>query len=542
MNRCFIIFFVALLSINPGSFAQLAGDKPRVKTANGIVEGVNSSGVKIFKGIPFAAPPVGELRWKAPQPAKNWEGVRKADMFGPNAMQNNVFGDMNFGTDRMDEDCLYLNIWTPSVTGNEKLPVLVYFHGGGLMAGSGSEPRYAGESMARNGIISITVNYRLGIFGYFSHPELTKESPNHSSGNYGFLDQVASLEWIKNNIKEFGGDPNRITIAGESAGSISVSALMCSPLSKHLISGAISSSGSLMGALSPISLADAEKNGVKVTSDLGVSSLKSLRDIPAEKLLQVKGQFSTTIDGYFIPKAPVEIYANGEQAKVPLLIGWNSEEMVSMYLLRGKQPTLENFKAAVKTTFGDNTEKIAELYKATDDASVTDAATALASDMFIGFSTWKWSDLHKKTGGGKPVYRYLYCHPRPDMVSSLTGKVAGLAGGVQDASDKNTVKMPKAKGAVHSADIEYAMGTLPTNRVYDWQPGDYMISEIFQAYYINFVKTGNPNGLGVTEWPAVNNQATAPVLQIDVNTYVKSDPLLEKRYEFLNDFYFPVKK
>jgi para-nitrobenzyl esterase len=542
MNKFSLLFLIAILASGLDCLAQLNGDVPRVKVENGVLEGVNSSGIKIFRGVPFAAPPVGALRWKEPQPVKNWEGIRKAVAFGPNAMQNNVFGDMNFGTAEKSEDCLYLNIWTPAVTGNENLPVLVYFHGGGLMAGSGSEPRYAGESMARNGIISITVNYRLGIFGFFVHPDLTKESQHHASGNYGFLDQVASLVWIKNNIKAFGGDPNRVTIAGESAGSISVSALMCSPLSKNLIAGAISSSGSLMGALSPVVLADAEKNGVKVATDLGASSLEALRSIPADKLLQVKGQFSTAIDGYFIPKAPVEIYANGEQAKIPLLIGWNSEEMVSMFFLKGKPATVENFKEAAKATFNEKADKIAEIYKVTDDASVIDAATALASDMFIGFSTWKWSDLHRKTGGGKPVYRYLYSHPRPDMVATMAGKTPGLAGGVQDANKNDAFKMPKPKGAVHSADIEYTMGTLPTNRVYDWQPEDYVVSEIFQTYYLNFVKTGNPNGLGVPQWPALNNQATTPVLQLDVDTHVKSDADLEKRYEFLNEFYFPVKK
>lgn len=214
--------------------------------------------MKIFKGVPFAAPPVGDLRWKEPQPVVKREGVYKADHFGPRPMQANVFGDMNFRSDSMSEDCLYLNIWTPAETGDEKLPVLVYFYGGGLVAGSGCEPRYAGESMARRGIVSITVNYRLGIFGFLAHPELTKESPNHSSGNYGYLDQNAALKWVKTNISAFGGDPGRITIAGESAGSSSVSAQLCSPLSKDLIAGAIASSGSLLGTLPPAKLAEGE--------------------------------------------------------------------------------------------------------------------------------------------------------------------------------------------------------------------------------------------------------------------------------------------
>lgn len=539
--RIGILFALVFIASVINASAQLSGDSPKVKTANGILEGIQSSGVKIFLGVPFAAPPVGELRWKEPQPVQNWEGIRKADQFGPSALQNNVFGDMNFSTDKRSEDCLYLNVWTPAVTGKEKLPVLVYLHGGGLFAGSGSEPRYAGESMARKGIISITINYRLGIFGFFAHPELTKESPNHTSGNYGYLDQYAALKWIKANIAAFGGDPNRVTVAGESAGSISVSALMCSPLSKDLFAGAIGSSGSLMGALSPIPLADAEKNGLKVSKDIEAESLASLRAIPAEKLLAVKGQFSTTIDGYFLPKPPVEIFANGEQAKIPALIGWNSEEMVYMFFLKGRQPTLANFKEIVKTTFGDKADKVMELYHVTDDASVIPAATALSSDMFIGFSTWKWTDLQKKTGT-KPVFRYLYCHPRPDMVPKLENKVPGLAGGVQDAKSDNAFKMPKATGAVHSADIEYAMGTLSTNRVYDWQPNDYLVSDIFQLYYLNFVKTGNPNSLGVPEWPAINNQPIPQVLQLDVHTRVKADSDLEKRYELLNDFYFPSKK
>jgi para-nitrobenzyl esterase len=541
MNRLNIVLSVVLLFIGFGASAQLNSSTPKVKIIPGVIEGNNCSGVKIFKGIPFAAPPIGDLRWKEPQPAHSWEGVRKADKFGPHAMQLPIFGDMNFGSDKMSEDCLYLNIWTPAVTGEEKLPVLVYFHGGGLMAGGGCEPRYAGETLARKGIITVTANYRLGIFGFFAHPELTKESPNHTSGNYGYLDQAAALKWIKSNIAAFGGDPNRVTIAGESAGSISVSALMCSPLSKDLIAGAIGSSGSLMGALSPIPLAEAEKNGLKVAKDLQAEMLENLRAIPAEKLMAAKGQFSSTIDGYFLPKSPVDIFSNGEQAKVPCLIGWNSQEMTYQFLFRGKEPSLASFKEAVKTTFGDKTDKLLELYHVTDEASVIPAATDLASDMFIAFSTWKWTDVQKKTGG-KPVFRYRFCHPRPEMVASLENKVPGLAGGVQDANNKNVPKAPKATGAVHSADIEYAMGNLSTNHIYEWQPDDYIVSDIFQTYYLNFVKSGNPNSLGVPEWQAINNQTVPPVLQIDLDTHIKNDSDLEKRYEFLNSFYFPAKK
>ena len=223
-----------------------AQNNVKVKVEEGILVGTDASGIKIFKGIPFAAPPIGDLRWREPQPITVWKGERQAMDFGPNPMQEAIFGDMNFGTKSMSEDCLYLNVWTPAKTMKERLPVLIYFNGGGLMAGSGSEPRYAGEKMARMGIVAVTANYREGIFGFFSLPELSKENQWHGSGNYGLMDQAAAIRWVKRNIAAFGGDPNRITIAGESAGSISVSALMASPMSKKLFAQAIGSSGSIL--------------------------------------------------------------------------------------------------------------------------------------------------------------------------------------------------------------------------------------------------------------------------------------------------------
>ena len=223
-----------------------------VMTASGKVMGAldEVTGVYSFKGIPFAAPPVGDLRWKAPQPMQSWSGIREAVRFGPRAMQLPIFGDMNFRSNGMSEDCLYLNVWTPDPSGKARLPVLVYFYGGGFMAGDGSEPRYDGTQMARRGIVAVTVNYRLNVFGFFAHPELSAESAPHGSGNVGYLDQHAALLWVRDNIAAFGGDPDRVTIAGESAGSISVNAQMVSPLSKELIAGAIGSSGGL-GALPP---------------------------------------------------------------------------------------------------------------------------------------------------------------------------------------------------------------------------------------------------------------------------------------------------
>ena len=533
MKKSFLTFVLTLFA-----GALFAQQSVKVTTADGVLEGTDESGIKTFKGVPFAAPPVGNLRWKAPQPVQKWQGVRQAKEYGPNPMQENIFGDMNFGTKKMSEDCLYLNIWTPAKKMNEKLPVLIYFNGGGLMCGSGSEPRYAGDAMARKGIISVTANYRERIFGFFSHPQLSKETSYKGSGNYGFLDQVAAIKWVKDNIAAFGGDPNRITIVGESAGSISVSSLMASPLCKGLFAQAMGSSGSVIGTKKVPTLKEAEAAGVEMAKKIGCKNIKDLRAMSAEELMKkagVKSMPTNNIDGYFWTKQPYDVFAAGEQTKVPLLIGGNNEEMNVMAVLYGKAPTVENLKEAARAIYGDATDQLFQLYGINTDADVLgQPGNNLAGDIFLDYSTWKWGNMHKLTGG-QPVYRYRYCHPRPDMV--MKDKVAGLAGGVQEKT-ADTPAIPKALGAVHSADIEYAMGTLSTNRVFDWQPEDYTISDIFSNYYVNFVKTGNPNGLGLVDWPTTNGKTVAPVLQIDVNTVVKEDPDMEKRYEIMDNLFW----
>src|SRR5215470_3230005 len=418
-NRLFIPAIMLAITLTAGALAQ-----DRVKIATGILEGVSdkSSGVRSFKGIPFGEPPLGDYRWKPPQPVKNWQGVRKADKFGPRCMQRPIFGDMNFRSNGMSEDCLYLNIWTPAKSGNERLPVLVYFFGGGFIAGDGSEPRYDGESIATKGIVTVTLSYRLQIFGSFSHPELTKESPHHASGNYGLLDQHAALEWVRQNIAAFGGDPKRVTIAGESAGSIAVSALMASPLSKNLIAGAIGESGSILGALSAVPLAEGEQAGVKFAASLGkdaAPSLAELRAMTAEQLLDATAKpgqpwFTPTVDGYFFPKSPFDIYAAGEQARVPLLAGVNSEESGYFAVLGREQPTVENYRKALERLYSGKGEDVFKLYPASNETEVMDSARELASDRFISYSTWKWVDAATKTGG-KPTYYYLYARPRPAM-------------------------------------------------------------------------------------------------------------------------------
>jgi para-nitrobenzyl esterase len=515
----------------------------RVKTANGIVEGITlpRSGIRVFRGIPFAAPPVGDLRWKPPQPPESWEGVRKADQFGPRAMQLRLFGDMGFRSNGMSEDCLYLNVWTPAQSDKERLSVLVYFYGGGNMAGDGSEPRYDGESMACEGIVVLTVNYRLNVFGFFAHPELSEESPHHASGNYGYMDQTAALRWVQQNIAAFGGDPDRVTIAGESAGSISVSAQMVSPLAKELFAGAIGESGALINpTLAPAPLGEAEQAGVAFAAKAGATSLAELRAMSASQLLKVTDQpgfpfFTATVDGYFLPRYPVELFATGEQAHVPLLAGWNSEEMNYRMVIGMEDPTPENFAKVLHTLYGDQADQALALYPASTVEQTIESATDLASDRFIAYSTWKWCDLHGQTGG-EPVYRYLYAHPRPPMNPEMGNMAPGLAGGVADASDEEAIILPPARGAVHSAEIEYAMGNLATNRVYAWTPDDYKVSEVMQACFANFVKTGDPNGPGLPVWPAANRGSSVQVMRLGVDSRAEPERY-RARYVFLDQFY-----
>lgn len=516
---------LSLLTVQLGmtAIAQPQMDSPRAKTVNGIVEGTTeASGVRSFKGIPFAAPPVGDLRWKEPQPVMNWTDVRQTKKFGPRAMQRAVFGDMGFRSDGMSEDCLYLNVWTPAKSDKERLPVLVYFYGGGFIAGDGSESRYDGESMARKGIVAITVNYRLGAFGFMAHPELTAESAKKASSNFGYLDQTAALRWVQQNIAAFGGDPKKVTIAGESAGSVSVSAQMASPLSKNLFAKAIGESGSLLGTLPPSSLAEAEQNGVKFAEQVGAKSLAELRAMPAAQLLEATAnpktpRFSSAIDGYFFPKSPMAIFQAGEQAQVPLLVGWNSEESNARGILGQEAPTAENYTKAVQRLYGDRADEVLKVYNASSSEAVEQVATDLAGDRFIGYSTWKWADLQSKTG--KPVYRYLYARARPAMTPEMGNATPGLAGGVVKNTTATPAKpQPAARGAVHSAEIEYAMGNLAGNKVYAWTPDDYKVSEVMQNYFANFIKTGNPNGAGLPKWPTLGTKAPAQFLHIDVNT------------------------
>jgi para-nitrobenzyl esterase len=499
----------------------------RVKTANGSVESTvpPRDGVRSFKGIPFAQPPVGDLRWREPQPVQDWPGVRNADTFGPTCMQRlSPNADYWFRGDGMSEDCLYLNVWTPAKSGREKLPVLVYIFGGGFQNGDGSEPRYDGESMARKGIVAVSLNYRTNIFGFFVHPELTSESPHHASGNYGLLDQVAALRWVQTNIAAFGGDPKRVTVAGESAGSISVSALMASPLSRDLMAGAICESGAAIASLPPRPLAEAEQNGVKFATAAGAGSLTALRAMTAQQLQDAAAKaqglrFSTAMDGYFLSKTLTEIALAGEQARIPLLAGSNTEEQGPRAVLAGGDPTPETLADAIRKFYGDKAEPVLKAYAATTTDEVFEAAAHLASARFISYGTWKWTELHMQTGG-KPVYRYLYAKVRPAYLG-----MPGQPPPATPAPGRGGALQPQApRGAGHSAEIQYAMGNLGLDKRYTWEPADYDVSKTMQAYFVNFIKTGKPDGPGLPTWPAYRPETNYQRMRIGVTSQAEPEP------------------
>lgn len=496
----------------------------RVATEAGLVEGrgVQPSGVREFFGVPFAAPPVGPLRWAPPQPAPAWSGVRATTAFASRCLQAPLFPDMVFRSPGPSEDCLYLNIWTPAKARGERRPVLVYFYGGGYLGGDASEPRYDGEAMARQGVVVVTVGYRLGVFGFLAHPELTAESPHHASGNYGLLDQTAALEWVRRNIRAFGGDPEQVTIAGESAGSVSVSVQMASPLARGLFARAIGESGSLLGTLPPTPLAQAEQAGAAFARGAGASSLAELRALPAATLLD-KARFAApapravpVIDGWFLPRSPREIYAAGEQAHVPLLAGSNAAEGSGAALLRGAPATVEAYRAAVTREFGDRAPAVLAAYPAeTDGQAVLDAARDLASDRAIGLSTWRWMSLSTWTST-RPTYDYRFDQPRPMRLADLAKPGAPAR---EDA-------YPRPWGAGHSHEIEYVLGNLDLNSIYGWSTQDYETSRISTSYFANFIKRGDPNGPGLPHWPTY---ATGQTLVLDAAPHAIQDTTAARR-------------
>jgi len=513
----------------------------QAKVHNGIIEGNYNThdGVQTYLGVPFAKPPIGNLRWKAPQSLENWEGIKETKTFGPRPMQTMVFGDMRSRSNGISEDCLYLNIWTTTTRSIDNLPVLVYFYGGGNVAGDATEYRYDGKSMSKKGMVVVTVNYRLNIFGFLAHPDLSSEAPYKTSGNYGLLDQHAALQWVHKNIAAFGGNPNKITIAGESAGSIAVSVQMASPLSTNLIAGAIGESGAgINPTLTPVPLKEAENIGREFVENAGFSSISEFRKLSARDIYEIYNEskrfgFPMVVDGYFLPSSLPEIFEKKEQAQIPLLLGWNSAEIPGMAFMQGQPYNQESYLAKVKEAYPKKYQEVLKLYPHSSEKEIEESATALASDRFIAYSTWKWFDLHRKNSD-QHVYRYLYSKLRPPLKDE--NLASGLAGGTV-TKDSDTPKMPDPIGAPHAAEIEYALGNLHLVEDYSWTADDFKASETMQSYFANFIKTGNPNGEKLPEWPKAEVNDTTPSIMI-INTESGAiNAENDARYLFLDEAY-----
>ena len=454
-----------------------------VKVEGGLLQGISESGLTVYRGIPFAAPPVGDLRWRAPQLASKWEGVKQADKFGPRCYQ----GGRGAPGVETSEDCLYLNVWTPAKSARDRVPVLVWIYGGGFNAGATSEPNYSGENLAKKGVVLVSVAYRVGQMGFFVHPELSAENKHHASGNYGLLDMIAGLQWVQRNIAAFGGDPHRVTIFGESAGGIAVSMLCASPLAKGLFQGAISESGGSFGPPRPATLpgenlkrlADAERSGEAYAKTTGAASIADLRKIAADKLPgggRGQGMAWPIIDGWVIPDDQYKLYEAKRYNDTPILVGYNSDEGQSFSPPR----TPEDYIAAVKARYGPFADKLIAAYPP-GSGTVATTARDLTRDAMFGWHTWVWARLQAKTSKSKV---YFYCfdqHPEYPAGSPRAGYGSG-----------------------HGAEVRYVFEHLdPANP--QTTKSDLAISEAMATYWTNFAKRGDPNGEGVPQWPAFSD-------------------------------------
>jgi len=471
------ITFLAAMVAMSFSVQTIAQQSAPVKVTEGLVQGIIEGDLTVYKGIPFAAPPVGDLRWKAPQPAVKWEGVAQTNKFAPSPMQG---GNPPSGK---SEDCLYLNVWTPAKSAKEKVPVLVWIYGGGFGAGATSEWPYSGEKLAKKGVVLVSTAYRVGQLGFFSHPELSAENPNRVSGNYGLLDMIAGLKWIKKNIAAFGGDPDKVTIFGESAGGIAVSMLCASPLAKGLFQGAISESGGSFGPSRQTQtfpgenmkrLKYAEKDGELYVKKAGVASVTELRKMDADKLpSRGFGGSWPIVDGYVITDDQHTLYEEGKYNDIPILVGYNSDEGASFS--PGRTP--EEYIAGVKNRYGKFADDLIKAYPVGEN-SVPKTARDLARDAAFGWQTWAWARLQSKTGKSKVYYYYFDQHPDYPKDSPRYGY-----------------------GSPHGQEVAYVFNHLDASNPQTTK-SDIEISDAMSTYWTNFAKFGNPNGVGVPQWPA----------------------------------------
>jgi para-nitrobenzyl esterase len=454
---------------------------------SGRLQGQDVGGVTSYLGVPFAAPPLGDLRWRPPAPAARWPGVRKANRFAPACLQTGV--SMPGETPpAISEDCLYLNVWTQEKTRGERLPVMVFIHGGGYANGATAMPLYAGDRLARRGVVVVTIAYRLGAFGFLAHPELTAESGRGSSGNYGLMDQVAALEWVQRNIAAFGGDPGRVTLFGQSAGSIAISALMASPRTAGLFHGVIGQSGGLFEPLQlapGYRLANAERDGAAFAGRLGAPSIAALRALPAETILKASGtSFHPVIEPWLLPQAPYDVFASGRQHDVPVLVGWNTEEARALTDLA--PVTSAAFETDITRTFGALPPPLLAAYPHATDDQARQARGDFERDLRFGWDMWAWGRL--QAGAGRRAFVYNFAQRPPFPADSVR---AGW-------------------GASHFAELWYMFDHLD-QEPWAWTDGDRRLADTMAGYWVNFAKAGDPNGPGLTPWPAYT--AAAPRVQ-----------------------------
>jgi para-nitrobenzyl esterase len=447
-----------------------------IETKKGVIKGVVENEIEVFKGIPFAAAPVGELRWRAPKPSKSWNGIRMADKFSPICMQIGMY-PKDSPVEEMSEDCLYLNIWKPQKTNSNKLAVMVWFYGGGLVNGSASTPIYSGENLAKQDVIVVTANYRHGALGFLAHPELSKEAAYNSSGNYGLLDMIATLQWIQENIESFGGDANNITVFGQSSGAISISALIASPLTKGLFHKAIGQSGGLFEPIEldkGFSLEVLEKAGERFVSRAGASSLKELRNIPAAELIKVPVHTSINIDGYVLTQPPYNAFKNKENNKISVLLGNTVDE--GQEFISDLNITKKTYQQELKKHFPRWLVWLTAPDPGKTDDEAIKAAISFESDIRFKWNTWTWAKLATEENGNDIfVYQFAKTPPFPSN------------------SDR------AGWGAAHGSDLYYVFGSLDKHK-WGWNEDDYRLSDAMVKYWTNFAKYGDPNGEGLPQW------------------------------------------
>jgi para-nitrobenzyl esterase len=447
------------------------------KVTGGTVEGVVQDGIASFKGIPFAAPPVGDLRWKAPQPVKPWEGIKKAHDFAPGPMQDASFGASLGGPQKISEDCLYLNVWTAAAKAGEKRPVMVWIYGGGFGIGMTSSPMYDGANLAKRGVVLVSVAYRLGPLGFLAHPELSKES-GKGSGSYGIQDQIAGLRWVKENIAKFGGNPANVTIFGESAGAKSVGFLVTSPMAKGLFQRAISESG---GAAAPpvLTLKEAEAQGKAYLSKLGADDIKAARALSAEAIqkdTKGMGNFKPVPDGETIADDPYAFFEAGKYNNTPVLVGTNSDEGG---LFVTQKITSATFEGYLRSKFQAGIDTILQAYPHATDAEAMRSAKDTYREASFAWSTWNWARLQAKNGKHKGFIYYF---------------------------DRRTPASPN--GSSHAEEMPFVFDHIsPTSQPRGaGGPEDQALSELMISYWLNFAKKGDPNGPGLPVWPVFDEK------------------------------------